>query len=236
MTLSTGRKSVLLTGASGQLGSALIDALSPNFDIIALTRQSSSLSPRLATEVFDADRSTTSKKSFQEVFCDLTDIHQIISVLTTISALVPRIDHVINCAGDGRFLGNMIDAHFIANGAGNQYHLHVVAPAVICSVLFHSKWKHLRTEDRSVSIVNVSSLAGLKLFPGTGQGMYAASKAAENMMTIHMASDYGRYGIRVNAVCPNSFPGIIPVKSVVDVILSTLESQATGQLFKIDAQ
>ncbi|UIN38435.1 SDR family oxidoreductase [Methylobacterium oryzae] len=232
----TGRKSVLLTGATGQLGSALIDALSSSFDIIALTRQSPSLLPRLAVEVFDAENNSKFERALREVSCDLSDMSQIISTVTAISALVPRVDHVINCAGDSQFLGNMIDAHFIADAAINQFRLHVIAPAVICSVLFHSKWKHMKTEDRSVSIVNVSSISGLKLFPDTGQGMYAASKSAENMATIHMASEYSRYGIRVNAVCPTSFPGIIPIKTVVDVIVAALDSQTTGQLYKIDAQ
>lgn len=50
------------------------------------------------------------------------------------------------------------------------------------------------------SIINVSSVAGL--ISDHGLGMYAISKAALNMLTKVTAKEWGRDGIRVNAVCP----------------------------------
>ena len=49
-------------------------------------------------------------------------------------------------------------------------------------------------------IVNVASMAGLRVFPQIG--VYCMSKAAVVHMTRAMAMEWGRYGINVNALCP----------------------------------
>ena len=50
------------------------------------------------------------------------------------------------------------------------------------------------------SIVNIASMAGLKVLPQIGA--YAMSKAAVVQMTKAMALEWGRFGINVNAICP----------------------------------
>jgi NAD(P)-dependent dehydrogenase (short-subunit alcohol dehydrogenase family) len=49
-------------------------------------------------------------------------------------------------------------------------------------------------------IVNVASMAGLKVLPKIG--VYCMSKAAVIQMTKAMAVEWGRFGINVNAICP----------------------------------
>lgn len=51
------------------------------------------------------------------------------------------------------------------------------------------------------SIVNIGSIAG-HTGGAQGSGIYAAAKAAVGMMTIAMAKEFGKYGIRVNSVLP----------------------------------
>jgi NAD(P)-dependent dehydrogenase (short-subunit alcohol dehydrogenase family) len=51
------------------------------------------------------------------------------------------------------------------------------------------------------SVVNVTSIAGSRVHPFAGAA-YATSKAALASLTREMASDFGRLGIRVNAIAP----------------------------------
>ena len=67
--------------------------------------------------------------------------------------------------------------------------------------------KHSMIGRRSGSIINVASIAGLG---GNPQGMntiaYNTSKAAVINFTRALAGEWGKYGIRVNAICPGFFP------------------------------
>ena len=54
--------------------------------------------------------------------------------------------------------------------------------------------------QKSGNIVNTASAAGIRSAPR--MGAYAASKHAVVGMTKTAASEYGKYGIRINAICP----------------------------------
>lgn len=56
------------------------------------------------------------------------------------------------------------------------------------------------------SIIHISSVAGKK--PDIGLGLYSVSKAALIMLTQSQAKEWGKDGIRVNAICP----GLIQTK------------------------
>src|ERR687884_595423 len=51
------------------------------------------------------------------------------------------------------------------------------------------------------SVVNVTSIAGSRVHPFAGAA-YATSKAALAALTREMAADFGRFGVRVNAIAP----------------------------------
>ncbi|MGX1596042.1 SDR family NAD(P)-dependent oxidoreductase [Dietzia maris] len=62
-----------------------------------------------------------------------------------------------------------------------------------------------RPEDREMSIINVSSVIGLVSTAPIGGAGYAASKSAVIGTTRELAGQWGRRGVRVNAVVPGWF-------------------------------
>ena len=66
----------------------------------------------------------------------------------------------------------------------------------------HWRERAKQGEDVGARIVNTSSGAGL--MGSIGQGNYAAAKAAIAQLTIQQASEWGRYGVLVNAIAPDA--------------------------------
>ena len=67
--------------------------------------------------------------------------------------------------------------------------------------------KHSMIARQRGSIINVASIAGLGGNPpGMNTIAYNTSKAAVINFTRTLAGEWGKYGIRVNAICPGFFP------------------------------
>lgn len=57
-------------------------------------------------------------------------------------------------------------------------------------------------EQKSGAIINIGSVAGL--VAKMGGASYTASKHAVLGYTKHLAAEYGKYGIKINAICPGT--------------------------------
>lgn len=104
-----------------------------------------------------------------------------------------QLDHMINNAGIGQglhYFDQISDEHWAKTIAVNQTGVFYCMRAAL---------KVMKSQKKG-SIVNTASAAGIGAAPR--MGAYAASKHAVVGMTKTAAHEFGKYGIRVNAICP----------------------------------
>ena len=149
---------------------------------------------------------------------DLTreeDVARLVAGVTTRHA---GLDILVNCMGIMRFgrletlkgqdLRDMLEVNTIAPWALSM----AVVPL-------------MRTR-RAGSIVNISSISGMR--PFAGSGAYCTSKSALIMMSQVMALELAPDGIRVNVICP----GMVEDTELGDAIFSAAQVQASYDRFR----
>jgi NAD(P)-dependent dehydrogenase (short-subunit alcohol dehydrogenase family) len=125
---------------------------------------------------------------------DVTDEDTVAAALARVREAHGPVSGLVNCAG-------------VMNRPARIADLSVDDTRRVFAVNSHAvvvTMKHVLAamvdDDVAGSVVNVASNAALRA--RTGLGPYAASKAAVLAWTRSAAREYGRHGIRVNAVCP----------------------------------
>ncbi|WP_370324149.1 SDR family NAD(P)-dependent oxidoreductase [Euzebya sp.] len=147
---------------------------------------------------------------------DVTDDAAVATAVTAVVDAHGRIDGLVNCAGTlGHTGGRIAETPLDRARATFEVNTHAVL-STMQQVL-----PHMVTAGRG-SIVNVASNAALGARPGLAP--YSASKAATIAYTRTAAREYGRHGIRVNAICP----GGTATPMVGDVSEQALEQVTRG--------
>ena len=109
-----------------------------------------------------------------------------------------RIDILVNNAATNPVFGPLEDS---VDAMDKIMQINIKAPLELAKFAL----PYLKAQSNS-AIINISSV---EAFIATeGLGCYSVSKAALNMLTKSMAKEWGKYGIRANAICP----GLIKTK------------------------
>lgn len=83
---------------------------------------------------------------------------------------------------------------------------------------------------RSGNIIVVASTAGLRISFEMKTVAYSASKAAALHLTRALANEWGRYNIRVNAICPGFFPSKMTKELLKEIEGSVIARTPLGRL------
>jgi NAD(P)-dependent dehydrogenase (short-subunit alcohol dehydrogenase family) len=147
---------------------------------------------RLGATVFGIDLEfTDGEDAFAKIPCDATDESATNAALRTILEGAGQLDGLVN------------------NAAVNHTATEPYGRAAFERAITTNTWAPLRLSHAAAeamkqggrgSIVNITSLGAHLGFPDNPA--YQASKAALGQITRAMAVDYGRFGIRINNLCP----------------------------------
>jgi NAD(P)-dependent dehydrogenase (short-subunit alcohol dehydrogenase family) len=178
---------VIITGASSGLGAQLARAVGDAGGIPVLAARRAD---RLAAV-------TTQIPSAEAVTCDVTDEADRRRLVDGVMDRYGRLDGLINNAGAGSSAPALRTP---TETFADVLDLNLVAPFAL-SCLAAQQMR----EGGGRSIVNIASVMGLRSIGPIPDAAYVASKAGIIGLTRELASQWGRYGIRVNAVAPGFF-------------------------------
>ncbi len=183
------RRTLLLTGASRGIGHATVKRFaSAGWRVIACSRQ-----PFPENCPWESGRE-------DHVQVDLADPEDTLRAIAEIKSRLP----------DGELHALVNNAGISPKGAGGARLCAMDTPLPDWRAVFQVNFfapillaRGLIDELRATkgAVVNVTSIAGGRVHPFAGAA-YATSKAALAALTREMASDFGPYGVRVNAISP----------------------------------
>ena len=126
--------------------------------------------------------------------CDVGDADSVDAAVATVADRYGRIDVLINNAGIGA-------AGDVTANDDLEWHRVLNVNVVGIARVSRAALPHLRRSP-SAAIVNLCSIAALAGLPQ--RALYSASKGAVAALTLAMATDHVREGVRVNAVVPGT--------------------------------
>jgi NAD(P)-dependent dehydrogenase (short-subunit alcohol dehydrogenase family) len=233
------KKVCLFTGASGQLGEMFCRMFAAYYDIAVVfcnrapnvvSQLEWVIDPLVPHAVLPENQNAA-----YAIQADLNDDAEMRRVVEVTLARFERIDLLVNGAAYA-YWAPMLDGNRLIDNCLQHFETNVLLPLKLSSYVAERYWKNRETENRQFnrSIVNISSTSGMYVYPGVGQSIYSASKAALNYLTMHMAEEFSGLGVRVNALAPTSFPSLIPTESAAEGIRRLSESDANGRILILD--
>lgn len=183
-------KTIIITGASGDIGSELTRSfLAAGAGVAAIDRSEEALI-RLAAAMGDGGQ-------LQTQVADVTNEASIAQAFEAARTRFGRIDGVVNGAGiEG--VRTAIDSYPLDM-------FQAVMAVNVTGVFLGIKHAIPLLRENGGAIVNLASSAGIKGAPNMAG--YVASKHAVIGLTRVAALEWGRHGIRTNAVCPSAVEG-----------------------------
>ena len=182
----TGKKA-FVTGASRGIGRVIAVALAGAGADVALVARSEQGLAETAANV-----TALGRKAFV-IPADVTSQAEVSAAVAAAIGQLGHVDVVVNNAGGSNFVTAFLDLRL--SGWEKLMRLNLDSAVYDC----HAIGGHL-VERGEGSVINVASVAGVTGSPLLSP--YGAAKAGLISLTKSLAAEWGRTGVRVNALCP----------------------------------
>lgn len=184
-------KTAIITGAGSGIGEVTAKLFAKEGAAVVLLGRNADKLNRVASEIKKAGKTALSIRA------DITKENEVQAAVEQTLGQFGRIDVLANNAAmindpvqfhemSDRSVQELVDTNLI--GAFRM--TRAVLPSMI--------------ERKAGSIVNVSSVSGIKVVEKVPLAVYSATKAAVIMFTKSIAIEYGQHKIRCNCVCPGT--------------------------------
>jgi len=183
-------KVAMVTGAGGEVGKAISKRLaSEGCKVVLLGRDRNKLQ-KAASEIGD-------KKNTMAISTDINKEADVLSAIEQTIQSFDRIDLLVNNAGiinDPELFHEMSEDKWNDLVETNLFGTFRMTKAVLPVMM----------KNGGGSIVNISSVLGIRAIPKVPLSVYGVTKAGVIMFTRSMAVEYGQYGIRCNCIAPST--------------------------------
>jgi 3-oxoacyl-[acyl-carrier protein] reductase len=177
-----------VTGAGTGVGKATTKRIfSEGCKVVLIGRDRSKLT-RVISEL-------NSKKNLLAVKADITKEADVVNIIEESISAFDTIDILVNNAG---ILNDPMPFH----STSDEQWMDLINTNLIGTFRTTKAVLPIMMKKRSGSIVNISSLQGIRSIQNVPLSVYGATKAGVIMFTKSIAVEYGEYGIRSNCVAP----------------------------------
>jgi 3-oxoacyl-[acyl-carrier protein] reductase len=180
----------IITGAGGGVGKAISKRLASEGCKVVLIGRGRERLAKVASEIGD-------KKNVLTVATDITKEAEVLSAIEQTISSFDRIDIVVNSAGT---INDPVLFHEMSDMQWDD----LINTNLIGTFRMTKAAIPLMMKNGSGSIVNISSVLGIRSIPKVPLSVYGVTKAGVIMFTKSIAVEYGQYGLRCNCICPST--------------------------------
>jgi 3-oxoacyl-[acyl-carrier protein] reductase len=188
-------KVAIVTGAGGGVGRSISKRLvSEGCKVVLMGRDRARLQ-KAASEVGD-------KKSTMTVMADITKEAEVLSAMEQTISSFDKVDILVNNAGT---INDPVPFHEMTEDNWDG----LVETNLLGTFRMTKATIPVMMKNGGGSIVNISSVLGVRSIPKVPLTVYGVTKAGVIMFTKGIAVEYGQYGLRCNCVCPSTIKSSI---------------------------
>jgi len=223
-------KNVLLTGATGYLGSSIAWALAKAGARVLVNSRSFEKCEALTAEIQSADLFA------ENAWFDVTDQSAIDAFF------LERKDLSLHCLINNAYAGSggTIESSF-SESYEKSYDIGLISTHRLLVAALPGL-RQSKSETGDASVINIASMYGvvspdLRVYDsaeGSNPPFYGATKAALIQWTRYAACEFGHEGIRVNAISPGAFPSLSVQKDNPEFINRLEQKVPMGRIGRSD--